>query len=83
LRFQGHLVSFADRLDRWLGRGAQECRDGRHQRNWRSVRSRGFRPDRDSLEYADEMALLGAEHFGFEEQTPAPPSEHSRADATR
>jgi hypothetical protein len=83
LRFQGHLVSFADRLDRWLGRSAQECRDGRHQRNWRSVRSRGLRPDRDSLEYADEMALLGAEHFGFEEQTPAPSPEHPRADATR
>lgn len=66
LRFQGQLVSFADRLDRWLGHSAQDCRDGHHPGNWRPVRSTSYRPDRESLEYADEITLLGVEHFGFE-----------------
>jgi hypothetical protein len=65
LRFQTQLVHFADRLDRWLGSGARDCRDGQHPRDWRPVRSRAVHPDRDSVEYADEIALLGAEDFGF------------------
>jgi hypothetical protein len=69
LRFQGQLISFADRLDRWLGRSAQDCRDGHHPGNWRPVRSTTYRPDRESLEYADEVTLLGVEHFGFEAST--------------
>jgi hypothetical protein len=82
LRFQDHVVSFAGRLDRWLGRGARDCRDGRHERSWRSVRSRGLRPDRNSLEYADEIALLGVEHFGFEPDTPTRPGDEPHADST-
>jgi hypothetical protein len=69
LRFQGQLISFADRLDRWLGHSAQDCRDGHHPGNWRPVRSTAYRPDRESLEYADEVTLLGVEHFGFEAST--------------
>ena len=56
-RFQGELVPFADRLERWLGDQPDQCRAGRHRRDWRQVTATSRTPDRDSTEYADALAL--------------------------
>jgi hypothetical protein len=66
-RFQAQLVPFADRLERWLGEQPDECRAGRHARDWRRVSTTGRHADRSSAEYCDAVALLGTETFGFEQ----------------
>lgn len=66
-RFQGELVPFADRLERWLGDQPDQCRAGRHRRDWRQVTAVSRTPDRDSTEYADALALLGAQPLGFDQ----------------